>query len=116
MATAASETGEAQNEEFVTIFSREIFNNERDAFIVKVVLVKGQPQINIQKNYVNFKFRKWLPEKGSLFFKQDAWQCFSTMINPLIQEIDKIGIFLIPSIFLSFFQFKDLERLVQYIT
>ena len=50
MATAASETGEAQNEEFLTIYSREIFINERDAFIVKVVLVKGQPQINIQKN------------------------------------------------------------------
>ncbi len=68
MAKVASETGEAQNEEFVTIFSREIFNNERDAFMLKLVLVKGQPQINIQKNYFNFKFRKWLPVKGSLFF------------------------------------------------
>jgi len=116
MTTAASETGQAPNEEFVTIFSREIFNNGRDDFMAKVLLVKGQPQINIQKNYFNFKFRKWLPGKGSLFFKQDAWQCFSTMINPLIQEIDKMGIFHIPSIFLSFFQFKDLERLVQYIT
>ncbi len=84
--------------------------------MLKVVLVKGQPQINIQKNYYNFKFRKWLPGKGSLFPKQDAWQCFSTMINHLIQEIDKMDISNITSIFLSFFQFKDLERLVQFIT
>ena len=68
MATAASETGEAQQEQFVTIFSREIFNNEREEFMLKVVLVKGQPQINIKKNYYNFKFRKRLPGKGSLFF------------------------------------------------
>ncbi len=61
MTTAASETGEALTEEFVTNFSREIFNNGRDAFMTKVLLVKGQPQINIQKNYYNFKFRKCLP-------------------------------------------------------
>ena len=92
MDAAASETGEAQQEEFVTIFSREIFNNEREAFMLKVVLVKGQPQINIQKNYYNFKFRKWLPGKGSLFFKLDACQCFSTMIKPLIEEIEKLSL------------------------
>jgi len=72
MASAPSETREAQNEEFITIFSREIYNNWRDAFILKVFLVKGQPQINIQKNEYNFKFRNWLPGKGSLFFKLDA--------------------------------------------
>ena len=92
MSAQSTETGEAQNQEFVTIFSREIFNNGRDAFFVKVVLVKGQPQINILKNYYNYKFRKWLPGKGSLFFKLDAWHCFSTMINPLIDEIEKIGL------------------------
>ena len=58
MTTAATETGEAQNEKFITIFTREIFNNERDAFMIKVVLVKAQPHINIQRNYYNFKFRK----------------------------------------------------------
>ena len=67
--------------------------------MLKVVLVKDQPQINIQKNYYNFKFRKWLPGKGSLFFKLDAWQCFSTMINPLIQEIDKMD----PPVSLQYF-------------
>ena len=68
MTTAASETGEALNEEFVTNFSREIFNNGRDAFMAKVLLVKGQPPINIPKNYYNFKFRKWLPGKGVTIF------------------------------------------------
>ncbi len=92
MATAASENGETENEEFVTIFRTEIFNFERDAFKLKGVLVKAQPPKNIQKNYYNFKFRKWLPGKGSLFFKLDAWQCFSTMINPLIEEIEKLGL------------------------
>ncbi len=61
MSTQASETGESQNKEFVTIFSREIFNNGRDAFFLKVLLVIGQPQINILKNYYNFKCREWLP-------------------------------------------------------
>ena len=92
MSAKAPETGEAQNEEFVTIFSREIFNNGRDAFFVKVVLVKGQPQINILKNYYNYKYRKWLPGKGSLFFKVDDWHCFSKMINPLINEIEKMDL------------------------
>ncbi len=39
MEAAASETGEAQQEEFLTIFCREIFNNEREAFMLKVILV-----------------------------------------------------------------------------
>ena len=41
MSAEATETGEAHNEEFVTIFIREIFINGRDAFFVKVILVKG---------------------------------------------------------------------------
>ncbi len=92
MSAEATVTGEAHNEEFVQIFSIEIFNNGNDAFFVKVVLVKGQPQINIHKTYYNFKERNWLPGKGSLFFKLDAWHCFSTMINPLIDEIEKMGL------------------------
>ena len=88
----STETGEAHNEEFVTIFIREIFINGRDAFFVKVILIKGQPLINSLKTYYNFKERKWLPGKGSLFFKLDAWHCFSTMIYPLIDEIEKIGL------------------------
>ena len=92
MSNQVTGTGEAQNQEFVTIFSREIFNNGRDAFFLKVLLVNGQPQINILKKYYNFKCRQWLPGKGSLFFKLDAWHCFSTMINPLIDEIEKMGL------------------------
>ena len=92
MSAEATVTGEAQNEEFVTIFSREILNNGRDAFFVKVFLVKGQLQINILKTYYNFKERMWLPGKGSLFFKLDAWHYFSTMINPLIDEIEKMSL------------------------
>ena len=60
--------------------------------MLKVILVKGQPQINIKKNFYNFKLRKWFPGKGSLFFKLDAWQCFSTMSNPLFKEIEKLGL------------------------
>ena len=92
MSVEPTVTGEAHNEEFVPIFSREILNNGRDAFFVKVLLFKGQPQINILKTYYNFKERKWLPGKGSLFFKLDAWHCFSIMINPLIDEIEKMGL------------------------
>ena len=67
MAPAASETGEAQNEEFITILSREIFNNERDTFMLKVVLVKGQPQINIQKITITSKLESGYLEKGLYF-------------------------------------------------
>ncbi len=69
MSAEATESGEAQNEEFVTNFIREIFNNGRDAFFIKVVLVKGQPQINILKNYYNYKYRKWLPGKWFPFLR-----------------------------------------------
>ncbi len=67
MSTDATVTGEAHTVEFVPIFSREILNNGRDAFFVKVLLFKGQPQINILKTYYNFKERNWLPGKWSLF-------------------------------------------------
>ena len=67
MTTAASETGEAPNEEFVTIFSREIFNNERNAFMAKVLLVKGQAQINIQKITITSNLESGYLERGHYF-------------------------------------------------
>ena len=67
MSTQATDCGEAQNQEFVTIFIREIFNNGRDAFLLKVVLVKGQPQIIILKNYYNFRRSNGFPERVFYF-------------------------------------------------